>query len=108
MSYEINDMKIFATWSHKNSYNTDCTICRQPLNNHSIYEKDKSQYFSNVVMNSCGHSFHKECIKSWLSDNNHCPNCSTKWTTPYTDWKNSSADSWGVPPADAWGNPTTN
>lgn len=84
MSFEINNMKIFATWTHKNAYNTDCTICRQSLNNHSIYQKDKDKYISTIVTNhTCNHTFHNECITSWLAANNkHCPNCSSEWVTP--------------------------
>jgi hypothetical protein len=81
MSFEINDMKLFATWSHNKSYNTDCTICRCPLNNNSMYLKDKKKYVSDVAFNTCGHGYHKDCIISWLNINRHCPNCSAKWQT---------------------------
>ena len=83
MSFEINNMKLFATWTHKNAYNTICTICRQPLNNHSMYTKDKQKYISEIVFNTCGHGYHKECIMSWLENNRHCPNCSAKWQTDF-------------------------
>lgn len=83
MSFEINNMKVFTTWSFSNTYNTDCTICRQPLNNKSLYSKEIlfEETLPVILKNTCGHSFHKECIIPWLANNKHCPNCSKEWTS---------------------------
>ena len=81
MSFEINHMKVFSTWSYKDMLNKDCTICRQSLNNASIYNKEKgilkSQLQSNIGV--CNHTFHQECITPWLQQYHRCPNCSQPW-----------------------------
>lgn len=80
MSFEINDMKLFATWTHKGMLDIDCTICRQLLNNPSIYNKEKGILKSSILKSpTCNHAFHTECIEPWIQTNNRCPNCSQKW-----------------------------
>ena len=79
MSFEINNVKLFSTWSNKDMYCKDCTICRQLLNNSSIYQKEKGMLENDLLTNSCGHTFHRECITPWLQNNKHCPNCSALW-----------------------------
>ena len=78
MSFEIKSHTIFCTrvYDHKNN---DCTICRQSLEDDSIYAKEEN-YISTLVTNSiCGHTFHEECIKPWLQKYNKCPICAVKW-----------------------------
>lgn len=60
------------------SSNTDCTICRCNLNTNSIYNQEKG-IDSEISSGMCGHSFHTECIKPWISKNKHCPICSVAW-----------------------------
>lgn len=81
LKFKINKITLLSTWCHNLQNNTDCTICRTNLNCNSIYAKDKE---SIVVSGMCGHSFHNECIESWLNptngfSNKQCPICSTKW-----------------------------
>ena len=81
--FKINKITLLSTWCYNLQNNTDCTICRNNLNYNSIYAEDKG-IDSCVVSGMCGHSFHNECIVSWLKPNNnflnnHCPICSTKW-----------------------------
>ena len=42
--------------------NDICSICQE-----EILKNEKEL--------SCGHSFHKKCINTWLDENNTCPNC---------------------------------
>lgn len=75
MSFEIKSHTVY--YSTFNKYeNHDCTICRQSLNEDSIYAKEEN-YFSKVITGSCGHSFHAECLKPWLEKYNKCPICAT-------------------------------
>lgn len=54
--------------------NKECTICRQLLNDDSIYAKEEN-YFSEIRKGLCNHAFHKECIDPWIKNNNKCPIC---------------------------------
>ena len=76
--FQINKIKMFSSWGYNLPSNTDCTICRCNLNTNSIYYQDKG-IDSIISEGTCGHSFHYECIKPWVSKNNHCPICSTTW-----------------------------
>ena len=71
---KINDIKIITSSSYITKHNTDCIICRQSINNDSIYSK-KDGIRSVIISGICGHMFHDECIKLWLSTNNKCPIC---------------------------------
>ncbi|XP_065661355.1 uncharacterized protein LOC136084698 [Hydra vulgaris] len=44
--------------------NSECTICLE-----DFYLNE------NVVLLSCGHSYHKGCIENWLLVKNNCPLC---------------------------------
>ena len=81
--FKINKITLLSSWCYNLKNNTECTICRNNLNHNSIYAEEKGND-SFVVSGMCGHSFHNECIDSWLKPNNdfinnHCPICSTKW-----------------------------
>jgi hypothetical protein len=72
---KIKHMNIISSWSYVSDKNTDCTICRQPINADSIYAIEKG-FKSHVMNGRCGHIFHCECIKPWLNTNKRCPICS--------------------------------
>ena len=50
-------------WNCCCSYTADCSVCLE-----------KIDYFKKHKM-PCGHTFHCECIKSWLVKSNTCPEC---------------------------------
>jgi RING-box protein 1 len=77
--FTINSIKILSSWGYKLSSNTDCTICRCSLDGQSIYNQEKG-VDSIITRGTCGHSFHEECIKPWITINNHCPICSAEWS----------------------------
>ena len=72
---KINNMNIISSWSYISDKNMDCTICRQSINNNSVYAIEKG-FESTVSNGKCGHVFHTECIKPWLNTNKRCPICS--------------------------------
>jgi hypothetical protein len=76
--FTFNKINIIGSWSYILDKNTDCTICRQHLNNDSIYAIDKG-IRSIINQGTCGHKFHDECIKPWLHINNKCPICSCQY-----------------------------
>jgi len=78
MSFKVKSYKIFC--SHTCQFkNTDCTICRQSLEEDSIYAKEDNLISEILTSQYCGHAFHKECIKPWLTKYNKCPICAEKW-----------------------------
>jgi hypothetical protein len=49
----------------QNQTNTDCTICTEVF-----------QPTDQVILTSCGHIFHRDCIKPWLcNESTKCPSC---------------------------------
>lgn len=75
---KINNMNVIFSWSYVSDKNTDCTICRQSINNNSIYAVEKG-FVSQVSNGKCGHIFHQECITPWLNTNKRCPICSNPY-----------------------------
>jgi RING-box protein 1 len=71
--FTINKINLISS-STFISKNTDCTICRENINNDSIYAQSEGNR-STIQTGLCGHSFHKECILPWLKHNSKCPIC---------------------------------
>jgi hypothetical protein len=78
MSFKVKSTKLFCSrvFNHKNN---DCTICRQSLDEDSIYAKEDNYISELITSQFCGHAFHKECIDPWLNKYNKCPICAEKW-----------------------------
>lgn len=76
--FTINKIILITSWSFIINKNTECTICRQNLNNNSIYASEKGVY-SQMSKGLCGHMFHHECITNWLAISVKCPICSAKY-----------------------------
>jgi hypothetical protein len=77
----INNINIIGTYGYNLPNNTDCTICRCSLNDSSLYNQEKG-IDSSVSIGVCGHSFHHECLNTWITAiNKHCPLCSENWIT---------------------------
>ena len=74
----INDIKILSSWSYNLQSNVDCTICRNNLNEQSLYNMDKG-IDSTIVKGVCSHSFHEECIHPWVHKHKTCPICFSAW-----------------------------
>lgn len=76
--FVINNVTMINTWCYNLKFNSECTICRCNLNSNSIYTEE-SGCDSVVVIGTCGHSYHYECINSWIKLNKNCPICLSKW-----------------------------
>ena len=75
--FKINKLNILSSWGYNLHKNTECTICRNSLNEKSLYNQNNSETCISEGM--CCHAFHIECIKLWTNTNNRCPLCFTKW-----------------------------
>ncbi len=53
----------FKDLIEKYKHKYECSICMEDLSKETLQ----------VV--KCGHFFHKDCIRSWLNNNNTCPLC---------------------------------
>lgn len=83
MSFKIKSYTIFSTDTPSPYHNNDCcTICRESLEDDSIYAKEGNFISSLKRNNLCGHTFHTECVNPWLNKYHKCPICAKKWTCP--------------------------
>ena len=76
--FEIKSINVLTSWRHNLPLNSDCTICRNSLNEDSI-EYTMKGITSYVIVGQCGHSYHRECLNGWIKDNPRCPICGDKW-----------------------------
>ncbi len=81
--FEIINIKILSVWCYDLKSNHDCTICRCNLNCNSIYAIENGTE-SKITTGICSHTFHTECISSWIKINNVCPICFVTWTVNNT------------------------
>lgn len=76
----IKIKRMYLICTHKNNIiNDQCPYCKWDLNHSSPEKYDKGEH-SKVIVNSCGHGLHCECIETWLKKSDKCPIC-------YQDWK---------------------
>jgi hypothetical protein len=52
---------------NKKTYGEECPIFLEIFG-----ELDEDSLLCSL---KCGHSYHKKCVKDWLSKDNSCPNC---------------------------------
>jgi len=78
--FVINDIKILSSWNYNLPSNKDCTICRNNLNEPSLYNTDKG-IDSKILKGICTHTFHEECINPWVHKHKTCPICFSIWST---------------------------
>ena len=83
----INDIKILTSWGYNLPSNKDCTICRQNLNEQSLYNNGKDIELC-IHQGSCGHSFHSECIQPWVNKHKTCPICFSNWSSNVFSFNN--------------------
>lgn len=78
VTMEIKNMKVVATW--KFTMENEKCLCRQdPMmpTQRSIRDKNVN---GNVVIGTCHHGYHEECITRWIKEGNvSCPICKTTW-----------------------------
>lgn len=68
MSIQIKKIHLHCEWNF-DMYNKNCAICKSP-----IIEDSKC-----CVIGKCKHSYHYNCINTWLKSNYKCPLCNQKW-----------------------------
>ena len=63
MSY-FDIKKVLIRLKSRKFLTSECPICLEPITNESMCR-----------MLNCYHIFHVECIDSWFTRNENCPNC---------------------------------
>lgn len=71
--FKVESVNILSSWEYILKFNTECSICRNKLNENSIYNDNKEEGI--VLTGKCCHTFHKECINEWNKNNRKCPIC---------------------------------
>ena len=72
----IKSSKLFMTYVHNTDDNHDCSICRDNINDTSIYSQ--FGYDNDTTKTRCGHLFHTACLSNWTRSNRKCPFCAQK------------------------------
>jgi hypothetical protein len=72
---------------------SDCVICMES------HREGKSEGFLTL---SCGHCFHRECLKSWCHVQSTCPNCRVKITIPTSRDPNTKVSKRSISPTETW------
>lgn len=73
----IDNIYILSKAEYILNTNTECIICRNNLNEESIFS---TSIDINIKKGCCGHVFHTECLDPWLKKFNKCPFCFADWT----------------------------
>lgn len=67
-----------AKWTWNAGQDEVCGICQSPFEGVAPgvkYPGDECP----VVWGKCGHSFHLQCVSTWLTTRNTCPICRRDW-----------------------------
>ena len=59
--------------------NQECPICWNSIHSTSNINQSKG-LTCKIIVTSCGHSFHEDCVNSWIKRNKTCPLCSNNWS----------------------------
>lgn len=63
-NYNILKLPVYKIKSNDNLLLDECSIC---LETYKVNDK--------ILNLNCRHGYHKDCLKTWLSKNNTCPQC---------------------------------
>jgi hypothetical protein len=47
-----------------------CPICH-------LAKCDEMPDYTKIIVTTCGHAFHRKCLKDWVAENTTCPTCRT-------------------------------
>ena len=86
VTIKIIDIKLIGEKRIKLPLNcNECTICRCNINDIISDNNQNNMYISKhnhesiIIIGTCNHAFHKQCINNWILSNNICPVCSCEW-----------------------------
>jgi len=76
--FVIEKCSLITQWAWDTT-NDCCPICRNSINEDSITNENDPDVNSVVVVGTCGHAFHYDCISRWLKTSKYCPLCNGVW-----------------------------
>ena len=90
ITFETVRPKIY--WEWKLPYGNCCAICRNSVMELSAKTNDRT--VCAPVVGVCGHTFHKDCITSWVNTKkiNECPICKQYWQIKKIEEKKDSLE----------------
>jgi hypothetical protein len=76
----IQNMTVVARWRY-NLNNQICSLCHIALGKPVKLTSNRDHvYKTNIIIGSCNHGFHEQCMNEWLLNKNvNCPDCLNEW-----------------------------
>lgn len=71
----IKKINLVATWNLFKDIE-ECVICKESIEKYYDLENNSKK---SIIISSCNHIFHINCIEKWHEKNKNCPICKRNW-----------------------------